>query len=160
MAKYLTVFSDSHGCRRNIQRLLGDFYVSDKIVFLGDGLSDLIELFEFEDKIIKVKGNCDFTLNANKQEFFEVEGVKFLAVHGDGFGVKQSFERLLRYAEQNGVKCVLYGHTHKPLIEEVNGVLLINPGTLSGYGTGETFAFITVKNGEISAKIIPLNKRL
>ena len=59
MAKYLTVFSDSHGQRRNVASLYGDSYSSDKIVFLGDGLGDLIELFEFEDKIIS-------TLKENK----------------------------------------------------------------------------------------------
>ena len=160
MAKYITAISDSHGNRRNLVGLLGDFYVSDKIVFLGDGLSDLIELFEFEDKIIKVRGNCDFSSNANKQEMFEVDSVRFLAVHGDCFGVKINRDRLFEYAKKLGVKCVLYGHTHKPLIEEKEGIYLINPGTLSGYGSGETFAFIIVNNGEITAKIIPLAKRV
>jgi putative phosphoesterase len=160
MAKYLTVFSDSHGQRRNVSRLYGDASVSDKIVFLGDGLGDLIELFEFEDKIVKVAGNCDFTLSTNKQAVFEIEGVKFLAVHGDLFGVKSSLDRLTAFAIKTGVNAVLFGHTHKPLIEKRNGITLINPGTLSNYGDRETFAFITVKNGEVEAKIIPLCKRV
>lgn len=160
MAKYLSVFADSHGNRRNLTRLVGDFTISDKIVFLGDGLLDLEELFEFQDKIIKVKGNCDFLYNCNKEEIFTVDGVKFLAVHGDAFGVKINRDRLFNYAKSLGVKCVLYGHTHKPLVEEKDGVYLVNPGTLSGYGNGETFAFISVKSGELSVKIIPLNKRL
>ena len=70
MAKYITAFSDSHGSRYNVSRLAGDCEVSDKIVFLGDGLGDLIELFEFEDKIIKVAGNCDFTLFEHKKVVF------------------------------------------------------------------------------------------
>ena len=160
MAKYLTVFSDSHGQRRNVSRLVGDASVSDKIVFLGDGLGDLIELFEFEDKIVKVAGNCDFTLRGNKQAIFEVEGVRFLAVHGDLFGVKSSLDRLTAFAKKEGVQVVLFGHTHKPIVENREGITLVNPGTLSNYGDRETFAFITVKNGEVDAKIIPLVKRV
>ena len=160
MAKYLIVFSDSHGQRRNVSSLYGDCFSSDKIVFLGDGLGDLIELFEFEDKTIKVAGNCDFTLRANKQAVFELEGVKFLAVHGDLFGVKSSLDRLTAFAKQTGVNAVLFGHTHKPIIEKRDGITLINPGTLSNYGDRETFAFVTVKNGEVDAKIIPLVKRV
>ena len=160
MAKYITAFSDSHGARYNVSRLVGDCEVSDRIVFLGDGLSDLIELFEFEDKIIKVAGNCDFTLSESKKVIFEVDGVKFLAVHGDQFGVKLGLDRLTSFAKQNGCKAALFGHTHKPIVIEIDGVTLINPGTLSRHGDSETFAFISVKNGEISAKIIPLNKRV
>ncbi len=160
MAKYLTVFSDSHGCRRNLQSLVGDFYISDKIVFLGDGAGDLIELFEFQDKLIKVKGNCDFSFSIPKEEIFCLEGAKFLAVHGDLYGVKINRDRLFEYAKARDVNCVLYGHTHKPLIEEKDGVIMVNPGTLSGYGSNETFAFITVKNGLVTAKIIPLSKRV
>lgn len=159
MAKYITAFSDSHGARYNVSRLVGDCEVSDKVVFLGDGLGDLIELFEFDDKIIKVAGNCDFTLSVSKKVVFEVEGVRFLAVHGDLFGVKSSLDRLVQFAKQNECRVVLFGHTHKPVVKEVDGVTLINPGTLSRYGDSETFAFITVKNGQISAKIIPINKR-
>ena len=159
MAKYITAFSDSHGARYNVSRIVGDCEVSDKVVFLGDGLGDLIELFEFDDKIIKVAGNCDFTLSVSKKVVFEVEGVRFLAVHGDLFGVKSSLDRLVQFAKQNECRGVLFGHKHKPVVKEVDGVTLINPGTLSRYGDSETFAFITVKNGQISAKIIPINKR-
>ena len=159
MAKYLTVISDTHGATRNISLLSGDFTISDKIVFLGDGLSDLIECFDFEDKIIKVAGNCDFTFCERKQVEFTVEGVRFLALHGDGYGVKTGLSRLINYAKSIGVKVVLFGHTHIPIIKEESGVLLINPGTLSRYGDKETFAFIKVDGEKIDAKIIPLSKR-
>lgn len=159
MAKYLTVFSDSHGARRNLSRLIGDFEISDKIVFLGDGLSDLKEIFEYEDKIVSVAGNCDFLSFASKRVEFTIEGVKFLAVHGDEFSVKSSLDRLLAYAKGVKANAVLYGHTHIASVKEIENITFINPGTLSQYGNLETFAFITVENGKISAKIIPLNFR-
>ncbi|MBE5744327.1 MAG: metallophosphoesterase [Clostridiales bacterium] len=159
MPKYLSVISDSHGARSNLARLVGDFTVSDKIVFLGDGLNDLNELFEFEDKIIMVAGNCDFMPFVSKRETFIIEGVKFLAVHGDEFSVKSSLTRLKEYAKKIGVDVVLYGHTHVADIKEEDGITFINPGTLSRYGLKETFAFISVDNGKVNAKIIPISRR-
>ena len=158
MAKYLTVISDSHGARHNLARMVGDFEVSDKIVFLGDGLSDLYELFEFEDKIIRVAGNCDFVSNVAKRVEFTVEGVKFLAVHGDEFGVKSSLERLESYAKAVGASVVLYGHTHIACVKEIDGITFVNPGTLSRYGSKETFAFVSVDGGNVTVKIIPIRK--
>lgn len=159
MAKYLSVISDTHGARSNLSRLVGDFAVSDKVVFLGDGLNDLNELFEFQDKIIKVAGNCDFTPFVSKRETFTIEGVKFLAVHGDEFSVKSTLVRIKEYAIKIGANVVLYGHTHLSNINEEDGIIFVNPGTLSRYGSKETFAFITVDNGKVSAKIIPISRR-
>lgn len=160
MAKYLTVFSDSHGERQNLSRLSGDFSVSDKIVFLGDGLNDLIELFDFEDKIIKVQGNCDFVLREAKEQTFTLEGVKFLAVHGDMFSVKSGYTRLVNYAKNVGARVVLCGHTHIPLVKEQDGVLIVNPGTMSRHGNQRTFAFVSVNDGKINAKVIPFTSRI
>lgn len=159
MAKYITVISDSHGARSNLARLVGDFTVSDKIVFLGDGLSDLCELFDFEDKIIKVAGNCDFCTRVPKKQTFLLDGVKFLAVHGDEFGVKNGLTRLKEYAKQLGVDVVLFGHTHVAQVLEEDGIVLINPGTLSRHGLKETFAFVSVDGGKVNAKIIPASRR-
>ena len=159
MAKYLTVISDSHGARSNLSRLVPDCMVSDKIVFLGDGISDLIELFEFEDKIVKVAGNCDFLSRERKTKVFTLGGVVFLAVHGDEYGVKTSLSRLKTVAKSFGAKVVLYGHTHIPKISEENGITFINPGSISGRGTFETFAFISIEDEIVEAKIIPLNNR-
>ncbi len=159
MAKYISVISDTHGAISNLRRLVGDFTVSDKIVFLGDGISDLYELYEFQDKIIKVAGNCDFLSSVPKREIFTVGGVKFLAVHGDEFKVKLSLQMLKEYAKKIGVDVVLYGHTHVSNIIEEDGITFINPGTLSRHGLKETFAFISVDSGKINAKIIPISRR-
>lgn len=159
MAKYLTVISDTHGARSNLSRLVGDCSISDKIVFLGDGLSDLMELYEFEDKIIRVAGNCDFSIASGKRAEFTLEGVKFLAVHGDEFGVKVTLDRLKSYAKSIGANVVLYGHTHVARVEEIDGITFVNPGTLSRYGSQETFAFISVEDKKVTAKIIPISRR-
>ncbi|MBR6736916.1 MAG: YfcE family phosphodiesterase [Clostridia bacterium] len=160
MSSYLTVFSDSHGNLDGVKRLRGDFEISSKIVFLGDGVSDASEvLSNYQDKAVIVRGNCDFIQFYPKQALFTVEGVTVLAVHGDEFGVKLSLSRLYEYANKVNASLVLYGHTHQPKTTEINGVTLVNPGTLSSYGTAKTFAFIKINGKDISVKHIPLDKR-
>ncbi len=39
-------------------------------------------------------------------------------------------------AAARGCEIVCFGHTHKPVVEKKNGVLVINPGSLSFSETG------------------------
>ena len=160
MSSYLTVFSDTHGNGEALRKLSGDFEVSNKIVFLGDGVSDLYCIpGEHQSKIVGVKGNCDFSSPYQKQAIFCIEEVAVLAVHGDEFGVKLSLSRLADYAKKLGVNLVLYGHTHIPKITEINGITFVNPGSLSHHTSAQTFAFIKINGNKISANTILLNKR-
>ena len=160
MAKYLTVFSDVHGNYDNVKKLYGDFTASNHVVFLGDGYRDVQDAnFEFYDKFIGVQGNCDIGCLYRKEVIFQVESVTVLAVHGDLFGVKVSTKRLVEYAKKRGASLVLYGHTHIKDYKVVDGITLVNPGTLSNYGTEKTFAFITIENSDIKVKHLPIFAR-
>ena len=161
MSSFLTVFSDTHGNGDLLYKLNGDFLVSNKIVFLGDGASDLNYIpTDYQDKIVAVRGNCDFSLTYPKQALFTVEKVTVLAVHGDEFGVKLGLTRLLEYAKKVKAKLVLYGHTHQPKITEIDGVTLVNPGSLSDYTREKTFAFIKIDGDKITATNLLFNKRV
>ena len=47
----------------------------------------------------------------------------------------------------------MYGHTHRPVYEEIGGVQLLNPGT-AGKGRRLTWALVTVfDNGGIICEI-------
>ena len=161
MSKFLTVFSDTHGNGELLSRLNGDFCVSNKIVFLGDGLSDLYYLNEeHQSKLVAVRGNCDFSTLYPKQALFTIDGVVVLAVHGDEFGVKISLSRLVEYAKKVGAGLVLYGHTHIPKITEIDGITFVNPGSLSNYTQTKTFAFIKIDGNKINASNLLFDKRV
>ena len=160
MSKFLTVFSDTHGNGDLLYKLNGDFAVSNKIVFLGDGVSDLYYLNEEQQsKLVAVRGNCDFSTVYPKQALFTVDGVVVLAVHGDEFGVKVSLSRLCDYAKKVNATLVLYGHTHLPKITEINGITFVNPGSLSDYTREKTFSFIKIDGNKITASNLLFNKR-
>jgi putative phosphoesterase len=48
---------------------------------------------------------------------------------------------------------VFYGHTHKPWIEERDGVNVVNPGTLGGMFQKSTFAVLDTKTNNLELKL-------
>lgn len=160
MSKYITVISDTHGNLFDLDLMRGDFLSSNYIFFLGDGIFDMQKYYyEFENKVYMVKGNCDGFIGCSTELIVEVEGVKILLTHGHSFGVKESRQRLAEFAKKRGCTLCLYGHTHTPLVEEIDGITLACPGALASHSLKKTFIQIKLENGNFSLKIIPLLKK-
>ncbi len=51
---------------------------------------------------------------------------------------------------------VFYGHTHEPWIEERDGIITANPGTLGGVFNKASFAVWDSANGKLELKILEL----
>jgi len=130
--KTLFVISDTHGNGEKIKKLLPIMEESDYVIHLGDYITDTRYLSEkVYEKLYAVKGNCD---GGGDDLIIEVENKKILLTHGNRYGVKQGNLKLLLKAKEIGVDAVFFGHTHKSLAEEVDGITFVNPGTLSRYG--------------------------
>ena len=54
-----------------------------------------------------------------------------LLTHGHSYGVSMGREGLAEEAKSRGCDVAMFGHTHRPFLETVKGVLLVNPGSLS-----------------------------
>ena len=99
----------------------------DYIFFMGDGLRDFDNIDE--DNLKKVSGNCDlFNFEAITQ-FVEVEGFKIMLTHGHEYRAKLTPLLMLKKAKENNCNIVCFGHTHKQISEEIDNILLINPGS-------------------------------
>lgn len=121
----LCVFSDSHG-RTD---LIGRLPVADAYLFCGDGLGDLRDLTA---PVYAVCGNCDWASREPEHRLLELGGRRIFLTHGHRYRVKSDLYRLALAAREQGAELVLYGHTHIPDRMEDNGLLLLNPGALSG----------------------------
>ena len=125
----ILVLSDSHRC-------VGAMYDAamlekpDVIFHLGDHVSDAQELSYALDPIdfYEVKGNCDFGAQAPETILTELAGVRFFLTHGHLFGVKSDLASLRSEAGHAGAQVALFGHTHRALLQEVDGVCYLNPG--------------------------------
>lgn len=83
----------------------------------------------------------------------EVEGVRIGVTHPAWGGPEFPAEDLLGdFADIPDV--ILFGHTHEPMNETINGVLYLNPG--QGYPSfmvAATIAVLTVEDGAFTAEI-------
>ena len=63
-----------------------------------------------------------------REEEIELDGNKVLVTHGHYYGVSMDISGVAEEAKSRDCDAVFFGHTHKPVIEEIDGVLAINPG--------------------------------
>jgi len=61
----------------------------------------------------------------------EIGNYKVLVTHGHYYYVNAGIEDIKREAEGRGCDIVMFGHTHRPLIDCGKNVIAINPGSLS-----------------------------
>lgn len=141
----ILVVADSHGKKENLKIALeSDEY--DKIIYVGDGIKDLLELSVDKTKLILVKGNNDITKVVPQQTVVEIEGKRFFITHGDEYNVKYGFKNLIEEADKLNANVVIFAHTHISLQTKLeNGMILINPGSISkGKLNQNTFAIIDI----------------
>lgn len=128
----IAVVSDTHRQEYYIQKVKSYIKNADILIHLGDNIEDADELAEgFKGKVYKVSGNCDFCRGAERELVIDVEGIRILITHGDRYGVKYELNNLYYRAMDAEADIALYGHTHIPYMEEVNGIWLFNPGSAS-----------------------------
>ncbi len=129
----IVVTSDTHRNSRDFFRII-DRHESnaDLIINLGDSESE-IQLLEITKPNLNIKcvaGNCDFSSTAPLEQFITFDGKKIFFTHGHMYYVKHGYQKLQERAELEGVDICLFGHTHTPYIETINGILYMNPGAV------------------------------
>ena len=149
----ICVFSDSHGSAANMIAAV-EREKPALCFFLGDGERDLHALqARFQNlPIYAVRGNCDLRSKRSASLVCTVGGVTIFAAHGHQHEVKHEFETLAEAAREAGAALALFGHTHLPTLEQVQGVTLLNPGAI-GSSVRAGYALLSVENGQFSAEL-------
>ena len=155
--KSIIVLSDTHGNRGDIRKLYPLFTECDCIIHLGDTSSDGSMIrSDFAGKTYLLNGNCDVPRLGEDTLTLEIEGVKIFACHGDRLGVKRGTAELARRAAEEGADIALFGHTHRAVEEQKDGVTLFNPGTLSRYAAFKSYLYLAVYDKKFTGKIVEL----
>ena len=121
----IVVCSDNHTFANLINLILelepdGDYYWH-----LGDSESfDISQLGPFAS----VFGNNDFLYDLPEKRIIELYGHSFLLTHGSK-QLRYGLENLAQFGKDNKCDVVLFGHTHMPFDNVVNGIRMINPGS-------------------------------
>lgn len=127
------------------------------LVHLGDANSRIVleELAELAPLIAVPGNNDDQELHDMLTETtrFTVGERSFGVLHGHG-GKSAKLEAIRRFVGK--VDCVLFGHSHIPLIEQVDDTILFNPGSATDRRWHEHFGvgLIRVADGRIEPELI------
>lgn len=154
----ILVLSDSHGNVDNMARAVEK--EQPRMIFhLGDCWADAEKLRDRFPSIPmeQVPGNCDYRSFEQAERILFVEDKRILICHGHTLGVKQSLLRAGYRAEEENLDLLLFGHTHRPLVDKRGKTLFVNPGSIGDY-FHPFYAVVTIENGKVDAHTYPLER--
>ncbi|MDX1674480.1 MAG: metallophosphoesterase family protein [Longimicrobiales bacterium] len=152
----LGLISDTHGRLR--AEVFDAFEGVDRILHAGDiGPADLLVELEAIAPVTAVWGNTDgFDVRQRVEEVARLEaGGHYIAViHGHQLGSPKPAG--LRAALPDA-DIIVYGHTHRPLVEMTDGAAVINPGSAGAarFGLSPSVAILDL-SGEPDVELIDL----
>lgn len=110
---------------------MADLERPDMIIFLGDGERDWNQVELPRDmRFAAVCGNCDLMAMEPPFRRFTLCGKKIFMTHGHLYGAKQDLFGLRMQVQSNPADLVLYGHTHRAKLDEMEGCLYLCPGNM------------------------------
>lgn len=149
--KKILLVSDNHGKFRRLNDVVFRHLDVDYKVHCGDSEFDREALKDW----IAVRGNNDFTPGYPAYEVMaDIEGHNILVIHGDGYVFMDHRDTLVDMASDFNADVVFFGHTHVFEDSTVNGVRLINPGSLN-YNrdrSNPSYAIVTVDKDDIKVE--------
>ena len=134
--KRFLIFSDNHGINIYLKEVLDQIGTDfDGVVQLGDCQNAETEQEIrniFTCPVYMVAGNCDFFSRLAKAQIVELGCHRILITHGHYHYVSVGIRDLAEEAKANGCDIAMFGHTHRPLLDENDPELtVLNPGSLS-----------------------------
>lgn len=125
------IVSDTHKMNGNYFRVLEE-QKPDMVIHCGDAEGSEYALTEAaECPVHIVLGNNDFFSCLPRELMLEIGPYKVWVVHGHNYYVSVGNENIKREAAVRGADIVLYGHTHRPVVDVEGEVTAVNPGSLS-----------------------------
>lgn len=152
----LLILSDSH---TNIEAICAATARErpDMVIHLGDHVHDALALRgRFPDLPFHIiRGNTDLEDSYPEEESFEVCGKIIFITHGHRYHVKLGLAELRRRGEAAGADLVLFGHTHKAIIDHVGGFAFMNPGAIGGrvWDRRKTYGVVHIDESGIRCEI-------
>lgn len=162
--------SDLHGSLFFCNKLMEAYKkeTPDKLILLGDLLyhgprNDLTKDYDtlkvaemlnsIKDNLICVRGNCDADVDRAVLEFpimsdyfiIYLDSRMLFLTHGHIYN-KNNLPNL------NDGDIIIHGHTHVPIIEKINNIIYMNPGSVSAPRQNNPNTFMIYDNHEFKIK--------
>ena len=128
----ILIVSDTHGRNSGYLDILEQSEKMDMVIHCGDVEGSEYLISESSGcKTVIVQGNNDYFSDLPREMIVKLGKYKALVTHGHAYYVNMGYEHLVREAKKRKVDMVIYGHTHRPVITEENGIKVLNPGSLA-----------------------------
>ena len=149
------LISDTHGLLR--PEVFDVFHGVELILHAGDvGGREILTELRAIAPVQAVYGNTDRPGAPGLVESLDLSlaGLSVHVSHGHELGSPTPAKLAARYSAD----VIVYGHTHKPLIERIHGALVVNPGAAGPrrFELKPSVARLTLANGRSVVVLIPL----
>ena len=147
----ILIVSDTHRKDENFFKVVDIESPVSLIIHCGDTEGSETQMQQLSDAPMRiVRGNNDFFCKLPDEQVFEVWPHTFFVTHGHRYLV-------MREAFSRGADVVVYGHTHRPIAAEIDGMYVFNPGSLSyprQEGRKPSYIIVTIDDeGELSYEL-------
>ena len=148
----IAIVSDTHRSDKYINVARNYIKNAEILIHLGDNTDDVEKLTKgFEGEVYSVSGNCDYGSKMPSEQIIELGDKRIFITHGHNYGVKYSLNNIYYRGKELNADIVLFGHTHEALVLEEDGIIFMNPGSISlPRGTSRSIGYIEI-NDEIDA---------
>lgn len=149
----VVVFSDAHGDKLAVDRIIDWNTDADYLLSLGDTELPLEYLVKHD--IVMITGNSRHDAGFMSERMIEIGGVRLFMTHGHKYNVNRSLDKLKKYAYENNYDVVLFGHTHILEIEEAGKMLFLNPGSCARPRNSlpPTYMILNINEGELTRTV-------
>ena len=154
------IISDTHGLLR--PQVFEVFEGVEHVLHAGDvGDPDILTELAAIAPVTAVWGNVDeWDIRDLVPEVARLElgGVRIAVVHGMQFGSPTPQKVAAAYPDAG---LVVFGHSHRPLIQQVGPTLAVNPGSAGPrrFKDPVTVALADIEDGKVQARLIDLIPR-
>ena len=164
----ILIISDIHGSSYYAEKIkeIDEREKPDQIILLGDlyyhgPRNDLTQeynpmkvagiLNDFTEKLRTVRGNCDAEVDEMISDFkfeqhieMQVNGKNVFFTHGHVYNIEN--------VPYKDIDIMFYGHYHTGFIEEENGIIFANPGSISLPKSNTEHSYIIFDEDKITLK--------
>ncbi|MCL2086022.1 MAG: YfcE family phosphodiesterase [Oscillospiraceae bacterium] len=154
----IVVVSDTHRNFRAFNNVVEQNLNADLFIHLGDGQNEFFDVAatHSDKKFLIVKGNCDFG-DLDEELVANLETCRIYCNHGYNINIDVGVETLLEKAAYHNCEIALYGHTHVFKTALIDGIYVMNPGSLDNPRgkNPPTYGIIEISSaGEIVMNIV------
>lgn len=128
----ILIVSDTHGRDTYLEQVIEREKPIDMLLHLGDleGSEDYICAIA-PCPVEMISGNNDYFTQLEREKIIKIEAYKIFMTHGHRFGVNFGTEKITEIGREKGVDIVMFGHTHRPYLNILDDITVLNPGSIS-----------------------------